>query len=115
MKRFILSWIISGVSIYVIANILSGVDVSGFEATLIAAAILGAVNIFIRPILVILTLPINLLTLGLFTFVINGFVLKMTAALVTGFYVRSLFDAIIASLLISIVNMFLSNLIGIKK
>ncbi len=113
--KFIARWFVSALSIYIIAYLMVGVNVSSFEATLLAAAILGIVNTFIKPLLIVLTLPISVITLGLFTFIINGIVLKLTAGLVSGFEVRGLLDAIIGSILISAVNMILGGLLGVKK
>ena len=113
--RFLARWFISAISIYIIANLSLGVTASSFKATLVAAAILGIVNTIIKPILVILTLPINIMTLGLFTFIINGITLMITSSIVGGFEVKNIFAAIVASVLISIVNMILTSLIGVKK
>ncbi|ABR48367.1 membrane protein of unknown function [Alkaliphilus metalliredigens QYMF] len=115
MTKFLVRWFSSAAAVYIIASIYDGISVTGFQATLITAAILGIVNMFIKPILLILTLPITLLTLGLFTFVINGIILFITANLVAGFQVKSLFAAIIGSLLISVVNMVINNVLGVKK
>ncbi len=113
--RFLTRWLISAISIYIIAHLSIGVTVLSFKATIIAAAILGIINITIRPILIILTLPINIITLGLFTFIINGITLIITASVVDGFDVKNIFTAIIASILISIINIILTNVVGIKK
>jgi putative membrane protein len=78
-------------------------------SALLAAFILGIVNIIIRPILVVLTLPITILTLGLFLLVINGLMLALSAALVGGFHVNGFWGAILGSILISIVTWFLSR------
>lgn len=115
MIRFLIRWLISAVSIYIITYLPIGITVSSFKSTIIAAAILGIINVTIKPILVILTLPINIITLGLFTFIINGIVLIITSYVVVGFDVKNIFSAIIASILISIVNVILTNLIGAKK
>lgn len=115
MRKFIMRLIVSGLSIYIIAYLMDGINVDGIEATLIAAVVLGLVNTFVKPILLFLTLPINLLTLGLFTFIINGGFLYMTANLVNGFTVRSFLDAIIGAILLSIGNMVLGTLTGVKK
>ena len=79
MIRFLIRWLISAVSIYIITYLPIGITVSSFKSTIIAAAILGIINVTIKPILVILTLPINIITLGLFTFIINGIVLIITS------------------------------------
>ena len=115
MIRFLIRWLISAVSIYIITYLPIGIAVSGFKSTIIAAAILGIINVTIKPILIILTLPINIITLGLFTFIINGIVLIITSYVVVGFDVKNIFSAVIASILISIVNVILTNLIGVKK
>ncbi len=115
MVRFLIRWLISAVSIYIITYLPIGIAVSSFKSTIIAAAILGIINVTIKPILIILTLPINIITLGLFTFIINGIVLIITSYVVVGFDVKNIFSAVIASILISIVNVILTNLIGVKK
>ncbi len=115
MKKFFLRWIVSALSIFLTAKLLGSVYVSGLTASLVAAAILGIVNTIIKPIVVILTLPINFLTLGLFTFVINGFVLYLAAGLVTGFAISGLFGAIIASVVLSILNMVLTHLFDLDE
>ncbi len=113
--KFFARWLVSAASIYIIAHFLAGINVTGFEATLVAAAILGIVNTFIKPLLVLLTLPINIMSLGLFTLVINGIVLMATASVVGGLEVRGFLDAVIGSILISVVNVFISSLVGVKK
>ena len=115
MKRLILRWFVSAISIYVIASLFSGISLTGFSPALIAALILGVINTFIRPLLFFFTLPINILTLGLFTFVINGLVLKITSILVVGFYVRGVWIAIIGAIFISIVNMLIGSVVGVKE
>ncbi|HZJ76355.1 MAG TPA: phage holin family protein [Oscillospiraceae bacterium] len=113
--RFLIRWLISAVSIYIIANLSVGVTVLSFKSTIMASAILGIVNVVIKPILIILTLPINIITLGLFTFVINGITLIITSYIVDGFDVKNIFAAIVASILISIVNVILTNLVGVRN
>jgi putative membrane protein len=83
---------------------LDGIHVSGFFSALGAAAILGILNAFFRPIALILTLPINVLTLGLFTFVINAVMLKMASGVIGGFEVRGFWPAVIGALIISLVS-----------
>ncbi|MFZ5966177.1 MAG: phage holin family protein [Bacillota bacterium] len=115
MKNFLLKWLGSALSIYITAYLLDAVHVKGFGAALIAAVILGTANMIIKPILVILTLPINIISLGLFLFVVNGVVLKIAAAVVPGFEVYGFFSAIIASIVLSIVHYFIEKLLGIEK
>jgi len=83
----------------------------GLGATLVAAAILGIVNAIIRPLLVLLTLPLNILTLGLFTFVINALMLLLTSAVVPGFVIRGFGSAILGAIVLSIISFVLTHLI----
>jgi putative membrane protein len=101
--------IINMVAILVIAYLFPKViRVDGFGAALIAAFLLGIVNAIVRPILVLLTLPLTILTLGLFLLVINGLLLGLVAALVPGFHVNGFWGAVLGSILISIVSWVLS-------
>lgn len=108
---FILKWLISTVAILITAYLLPGVSVSGFWAALIVAAVLGIVNVIIKPILVILTLPINILTLGLFTFVINALLIMLIAAIVSGFNVVNFWWALLFSIILSIITYILSRIV----
>ena len=87
------------------------VSVSGFGAALIAALVLGLLNAVIRPVLILLTLPVNLLTLGLFTFVINGFLFWATAEVLEGFAVRSFGWAVLGAIVYSLVSWVISGLL----
>lgn len=113
--RFLARWLISAVSIYIVAYLSIGITALDFKTTIIAAAILGIINTIIKPILIILTLPINILTLGLFMFIINGITLIITSSIVNGFDVENIFAAIVGSVLISIINVILTNLVRVKK
>lgn len=107
---FIVRLIINMVAILIIAYLLPGVIwVDGLMAALVAAFLLGIVNAILRPILVFFTLPLTLLTLGLFLLVINGSMLWLVAALVKGFHVNGFWGAIFGSILISIVSWILSR------
>ncbi|WP_432664033.1 phage holin family protein [Wukongibacter baidiensis] len=114
MRKFILRWISMAVSLIVIARLFDNIYIAGFSTALWAAAIFGIANTIIKPILVILTLPVNILTLGLFTFVINGMILKLSAGIVSGFNVGGLFGAIIASIILSIVNILITGFLGVS-
>ncbi len=106
----LINWLISAFAIIVTAYLLPGVHVSSFSAALVAAIVLGIINAFLKPILLILTLPINLLTLGLFTFVVNALVIILTANLVPGFKVDGFWWALFFSIVLSIINSFLHQL-----
>jgi len=94
--------------------VIEGIHVRGFFSALFAAAMLGFLNAFFRPILIIITLPVNILTLGLFTFVINAMLLKMASGVISGFEVYGFWSAVFGSLIISAVSWLLSSFISGK-
>jgi putative membrane protein len=104
MRGIGLRWLTLTCAILLASYLLDGIHVSGFMSALGAAAILGILNAFFRPIALILTLPINILTLGLFTFVINAVMLKMASGVIGGFEVRGFWPAVIGALIISLVS-----------
>jgi len=108
MKGLFLRWLILTLAILASAYVLKGIEVSGFVPALAAAAILGILNAFVRPLLLLLTLPLNILSLGLFTFVINAFLLKMASLVIAGFTVEGFFPALLASIFISFISAFLN-------
>lgn len=112
MQGVLLRWLILTVAILVAAYVIEGIQVSGFLSAFFAAAVLGILNAFFRPILIILTLPINILSMGLFTFVINALLLMMASGVISGFHVRGFWSAILGSLIISLVNWFLSSFLA---
>ena len=105
-------WLISALAILVSAYILPGVHVASFTTALVAAVVLGIINAVLKPILVLLTLPITLITLGLFTLVIDALLILLASALVPGFRVDGFWWAIIFSLVLSAVNFFLHSFSG---
>jgi putative membrane protein len=109
MQGLLARWLILTLAILAAAYVIEGIQVSGFLSALFAAAVLGILNAFFRPILLILTLPINILSMGLFTFVINALLLMMASGVIAGFHVRGFWSAILGSLIISLVNWFLSS------
>lgn len=104
MLSFILNLILSALAVYLAARLLPGVTVTGFFVAFIVAIVLGFVNAVIRPILLILTLPINILTLGLFTFVIIGALVLLVAAIIPGFQVDNFLWALVFALVLAIIN-----------
>ena len=111
-RNFVVRVLANAVAIFLVANYLpAGLTISGIGAALVAALVLGIANAIIRPVLLFFTLPINLLTLGLFTLVINGLMLQLTDLLVRGLSVSGFWSAVWASILISIVSMFINSLI----
>ena len=105
---FLVKWLVHAVAIVITAYLLPGVRLSGFGAALITALVLGLINTFIRPLLMLLTLPLNILTLGLLTFVINALLIMLTSALVRGFTVDGFLWALLFSLVLSVVNYLLN-------
>lgn len=112
MKGIFLRWLILTFAIIVTSYLIDGIQVSGFLSAFYAAAILGILNAFFRPILLILTLPVNILSLGLFTFVINALMLMMVSGVISGFKVYGFWSAVFGSLLISFVSWLLTSFIS---
>ena len=92
--------------------LLDGIQVKGYSSAFLAAAMLGVLNALFRPILILLTLPINILTLGLFTFVINALMLQMASGVIDGFDVADFWSAILGSLIISLISWLLNSFIN---
>lgn len=109
--RLLIVWLLNTLALLAVAYLMSSVTIESFGAALIGALVLGLANAVVRPILVLLTLPVTILTLGLFIFVINGIVFLGVSRLVSGFEVAGLGSAILAAILYSIVSWFLSALI----
>lgn len=105
--RLLLNLLIGGLAVFVAAYVLPGVRVDSFLTAVIVAIVLGAANAVIRPILVLLTLPVTILTLGLFVFIINALMVLLVAAVVPGFSVESFWTALLFSLVVSAFNWFL--------
>jgi putative membrane protein len=107
----LIRWLVLTIAITLTAYLMDGIRVSGFFSAFFAAALLGILNAFFRPVLLILTLPINLLTLGLFTFIINAVMLKMASGVIHGFEVSGFWTAVFGSLLISVISWLLNSFI----
>lgn len=107
MLYWLLIWILTSGVLLLTSFFIKGFTISGYPAALVASVFIGLLNVALRPILLILTLPINILTLGLFTFVINAMILKITAYFLKGFEIKTWSASIIAAVFISIVQGFL--------
>lgn len=110
MLFILVRWILFAFALLFVAWVVPGISLAGFVPALWAALVIGLVNIFIKPILIILTLPINLLTLGLFTFVINALLFWLVSRLVPGFMVSGFLAALLGSVLLSILSLFINRL-----
>jgi len=112
MRGILIRWLILTAAIMFASYVIEGIQVKGFFSALFAAAALGILNAFFRPILIVLTLPINILSLGLFTFIINALLLKMASGLISGFEVYGFWSAVFGSLLISVVSWVLNSFVS---
>ena len=108
--RFLVRLLVNGLAIMVAAWFLPGVRLAGPVPALLAGAILGFVNALVRPVLLLLTLPFTLITLGLFIFVVNAVCFALTAALVPGFEINGFFTALVGAILVSVVSWILNAL-----
>ena len=112
MNGILIRWLVSAVALLIASYVVEGIRMEGFFSALLAAAFLGILNAFIRPIFLLLTLPINILTLGLFTFVINAVLLMMVGGVIAGFTVTGFWSAFWGALVLSVVSWLMSMLIG---
>lgn len=108
----LLRWLVMTAAVAVAAYVVPGVALKGLFTAVMVALFLGIVNILIKPVLILITLPINILTLGLFTFVINALLVLLVSAVVKGFEVNGFWSAILFSIVLSVVNYILSRLTG---
>jgi putative membrane protein len=111
MVRFVLAWLVNTVALIAVAYLMPSITVSSFTAALMAALVLGLVNAIVRPVLVLLTLPATILTLGLFIFVLNGVLFWMVASWLEGFHVAGFWSGVLGAILFSIVSWLLSALV----
>ncbi len=112
MKGVILRWLVLTAAVLASSWFLDGIRVSGFLPALFAAGLLGILNAVLRPLLIILTLPINILSLGLFTFVVNALLLKIVSSFVSGFEVYGFWTAVFGAIIIGGVSWLLNLFIG---
>jgi putative membrane protein len=113
MRYWLIHWLLSGVALVIVANVLPGIQVDGFGSALIAALVIGLVSATVGLVLKILLFPVIFLTLGIFYFIINGLMLKLASALVPGFRVNGCLPAVLGSILLSMVDFLLNRLAGI--
>ncbi len=112
MNGFFIRWLILTTSIIITAYLMDGIHVMGFFSAFGASAVLGVLNAVFRPILFILTLPITVLTMGFFIFVLNAILLMMVSGIIPGFVVMGFWSAVFGSLLISIISWLLTSFIS---
>ena len=112
MRRFIIHWLVVTAALAIVAWLLPGVAIASWPTLIVAALVLGLVNATVRPLLALLTLPITILTLGLFYLVVNGAAFSLAAWLVPGFMVGGCGSAILGALLMSVLSWFIGGLAG---
>ena len=111
MKTSILHWIVSALVLMLVANIVDGFVIENYLFALLAAVVLGIVNAVIRPIMVVLTLPLTIISFGLFLFIVNAFMLKLAAVLVPGVEIFGFGPAILAALILAVLNILVFALV----
>ena len=109
--ELIITWILSALALFITSKIVDGFEIKDFKSSMIASVIVGLLNMTLRWVLIVLTLPLNILTLGLFTFVVNAIILKVAAKLMDTFSIKGWAPAIIGAVVLAIVNMILFALI----
>ena len=109
MISVLVNWVVSAMVIFSIAYILPGASVVDFTAALVVALVLGIINALLKPVLLILTLPINILTLGLFTFILNALLIILVSNIVPGFTVDGFIAALLFGIVLSVVNTVVNN------
>lgn len=107
--KLIVKWLLSAAALLCVAYLYSGVVISSFGAALIAALVIGLFNMVLRPVLVLLTLPVTVVTLGLFLFVINALMFWAAASLLSGFHVRGFEGALLGSLIYSVLGVVIDS------
>ena|SRR3990172_8755980 len=112
MHGLVIRWVLTSVALWLTSRLVSGIVIEGVLPVVGAAIVLGFVNALVRPLVLLLTLPLNILTLGLLTFVINGAMLKLTAGVVPGFRVEGFWAAVGGALLLSVISFLLSLFIS---
>jgi putative membrane protein len=107
----LISWVISTIAILIVAEIIPGIRLAGLGSAIIAAAILGFLNALVKPVLIILTLPLTIVTLGLFLFVLNALMFQLAGMFISGFHVDSFWAALLGSIVVSIISYILHSLL----
>ncbi len=115
MTRLVLKWALNSFALFFVMKLIQGVQIDRFQELLLATLVIGLLNAFLRPIILLLTLPVTVMTLGLFTFVINGLIFYLAAQLVPGFHVAGFGSAVVAALLYSLFSFILNMVFGTKR
>jgi putative membrane protein len=111
MLTLLVKWLISALSLFLVAYFLPGIHVPDYGTALLVALVLGIVNVTLRPVLKLLALPITIITLGLFAFIINGFTFWLVAKYLDGFSVDTFWYAVLGAFIVSVVTAVLSRIV----
>lgn len=115
VQQLLIRWLVNSTALLVVAHVVSGIALDNWLTVFVAAVVLGLLNTFLRPLLILLTLPVTVLTLGLFTLFINAFLFYLASHLVRGFQVAGFGQAFIGALVFSIVSFLLSMFLVSKR
>jgi len=110
--RLLFKWLLSALALLAVTYLYSGVQITTYTSALLAAAVIGLLNMFVRPVLLVLTLPVTIVTLGLFLFVINALLFWAASGMLAGFHVNGFVAALIGSLLYSILGVVIESALG---
>ncbi len=110
MFQFILTWIITALSLLITAYLIPGIIIEGFTVAAIATLVMGLINAVVRPILLLFTLPLTILTLGLFLLVVNAISFSLVSYFTPGFTVNTFWDALFGSIILSVISSFLNKI-----
>lgn len=111
MRGLLIKWVINSLAILIVTYIVKGIEVASPITAVVAAFVLGIINAFLRPFIILITLPVNIVTLGLFTFFINGFLFYLVSKIVKGFTITGFWPAFFGALLFSTISFLVSVLI----
>lgn len=115
MWHFILTWLVTTASLLILSRLRIGLDLKDTGTALVAALVLGLLNAFVRPVLAFFAFPVTLLTFGLFSFVINAFILWIVSALVKGFELKGCLSSLVVAVLLAILNAVLFLILGVAN
>lgn len=110
--KLLVKWLLSAVALLIVAYLYSGVQVSSFGSAMIAALVIGLLNTVLRPVLVVLTLPVTILTVGLFLFVVNGLMFWAASGLLNGFHVAGFWAAMLGALIYSLLGLVIESFVS---
>lgn len=114
MVAFLVYWLVQAAALFLTSRIVPGIHVASYGALAIAALVIGFVNALVRPVLVLLSLPLTIVTLGLFYFVVNGVCLMLAAALVPGFTIEGCLTAIVGALVMSVIAWAINRVLALR-